>query len=140
MGLNDLPEHVRQFVFEYVDSVEQLEVLLFLRAHRNHSYDSNEISKLLRSNPQSVMKRILILESCDFVVRHEPAESDGKDTLRVQYSPRNIDIDNTIEALADLYKTKPQKILEVIFSPLKKGRQFANAFLVKASKKDPEDG
>lgn len=141
MRPNPLPEDVRHLIFEYIDSVEQLEVLLFMRAHRGASYDSLTISAELRSNPQSVLKRMLTLEASGFVVRAAMTSSqDADEILKFDYEPRTIELDRAIDQLAEIYRIRPQKIFEVIFSPLKKGRQFAAAFLVKTPKKENEDG
>lgn len=139
MTVNSLPESVRLFVFEYVDSVELLEVLLYMRAHCEVACDSHFISSELRSNPQSVFKRMQLLEACGLVVRLESPADVTNETLRYQYKTRSVDMDATIATLAEIYKKKPHRILEVIFSPLKKSRQFADAFLVK-QKKETQDG
>jgi hypothetical protein len=44
-----------------------------------------------------------------------------------------------LDELAENYKLKRQKIFELIFSPLKRGRQFANAFVVNPVKKGEGD-
>ncbi len=139
MALNAFPERVRQFVFQHIDSVEQLEVLLFMRTHRDACYDALGISAQLRSNPQSVLKRLLILEGGGLLKRHETLNT-ANETLLFQFDPRNPEIQDTIDALAEVYKQKPQRIFELIFSPLKKGRQFAAAFIVTPPKKDTNNG
>lgn len=134
MPLRNFPETVVQLVFEYIDSVEQLEVLLFMRQNRESSYECSFISNELRSNPQSVLNRLHTLQKIGFV-----DERDG----RFQYAPENEELDNVVAELADVYKVRPHKIFELIFSPLKKGRVFADAFVVTkpdANKKEPTDG
>lgn len=138
MAESGFPENVRQFVFEHIDSVEQLEVLLFVRAHRGESHDTRKISAELRSNPASVLKRLLALEQSGFVRNLNPGSKSDESAL-FQYDAKSNEIDTAIGTLADLYKSRPQKIFEIIFSPLKKGRQFARAFVVK-TKKDTDNG
>jgi hypothetical protein len=143
MGADGFPENVRQLVFKHIDSVEQLEVLLYMRAHRETQLDALRISAELRSIPASVLKRIVALETCGFISRpNKSAQSETipSETTLFQFNPRTGEIDSAISALADLYKSKPQRIFEIIFSPLKKGRQFAAAFVVTTPKKDTDNG
>ncbi len=136
------PESVRQLVFEHIDSVEQLEVLLYMRLHREVGCNSHSLSAELRSNPQSVLNRLTSLEEQGLVSCAEP---DARTELsKFSYAPRTEDLDAAVAELAEIYKVRPHKIFELIFSPLKKGRQFADAFLVGPSKgptkKDSDNG
>ena len=134
-------ENVMRMLFEHIDSVEQLEVLLFMRLHGSQSFDGQQISAELRSSPQSVVRRLVTLEQSGFVEKVDTQEIN--ETAKFRYFVKSAEIDETVADLADLYKLRPQKVLEIIFSPLKKGRQFANAFVLQGSttpKKGSEDG
>lgn len=131
------PESVRQLVFEHIDSVEQLDVLIFMRTHRDRAHDNQAISAELRSNPQSVINRLNSLAEQGFL---KIVDSESEESPRFQYAPVSPELDDAIAELEDLYRVRPHKVLELIFSPLKKGRQFADAFLVTPSKKESENG
>lgn len=135
MASETFPEHVRQLIFEHIDSVEQLEVLLFMRAHRDKTYEAKMISSELRSNTQSVLNRLLALEACCLVTQ---------DDLHFRYEAKTPELEDAVLQLSELYKVRPHKVLELIFSPLKKGRHFAEAFVVHpvkgTSKKGSENG
>lgn len=125
MPASNFPEIVRQIVFEHIDSVEQLEVLLFMRQNRTNAHDSRQVSGALRSNPQSALNRLITLEASGFLIKENEC---------FRYEPRTVELDNAVAQLAEIYKVRPHKIFELIFSPLKKGRQFADAFLVSPPK------
>ncbi len=136
MAKNLISETVKHFIFEHIDSVELLEVLLFLRLNKDKSWNSDSIAHELRSSDNSVSKRLGTLKSNGFL------EVDSHQTGYCRYKPGDDDFEEMLEELAEVYKLRKQKVLELIFSPLKKGRHFANAFLVKPLKveKDQEDG
>ncbi len=130
-----ISEKVKHFVFEHIDSVELLEVLLFFRQHKDKSWNSDSIAHEFRSSGNSVSTRLDTLKSIGFI------EEDSLQIGHCRYKHGDADTETMLEELAEVYKLRKQKILELIFSPLKKGRHFANAFLVKPLKveKDQED-
>lgn len=136
MPVKIFPESVRQLVFEHIDSVEQLNVLIFMRTYRDRAHDNLSLSAELRSNPQSVSNRLKSLAEQGFL---QVLQTTGEETVRYQYAPVSNALDDAIAQLEQLYRERPHKILELIFSPLKKGRQFADAFLVTPAKKESDN-
>ena len=137
MTTSDVPESVQQFIFEAIDSVEQLDVLLLLRNKRDRAWSSASVNAEIRSSTQSVMNRLIALEQLGLLVRL----MDGSETFR--YEPKTSELDAMVAALAEVYRIRPQKIYELIFSPLKKSRHFAAAFVFKSAvktKKDSDNG
>lgn len=131
LGIDDIPNDVQQFIFDFIDSVEQLEVLIFLRTHPQASWTAQQISDEFRSNPASIERRLALLHAACLIEQ----EKGMLDRFRYHPSPRGTDV--TVEKLTSEYKTRRQSLLQLIFSPLKKGRTFANAFVVR---KPPPDG
>ncbi len=132
--MNDLPENLRSFIFEYIDSVEQLEVLLFLRLHSERSWASENVSSELRSNPASVASRLAGLVQIGLL------QVDEQKLYRFQ--PSTPELLELSDLLAEAYRVKPHRVFELIFSPLKKVRHFAEAFVVTkpGTKKENGDG
>lgn len=120
MSDNDIPKSVRDFVFECIDSVEQLEILLLLESNPKKSWSTAELSDLLRSNINSIEKRVSLLASQELIVRNEDSH--------FAFFTDNDDLKNTIHTLADIYRVHRYKIMELIFSPMKKSRDLAEAF------------
>ncbi len=116
-----IPEKVRQFIFEKIDSVEQLEILLFLRLQAQKEWAPEDISKEFRSSLQSVVGRLKSLEKIHMV---------GHFGSSYRYEAQTEETENMLEALDENYKKRRQKILELIFSPTKKARALAHAFVV----------
>ena len=120
----DLPKEIRQFVFAVIDSVEQLEVLLFLRKNKESVWTAQAISDQLRSSPPSIESRLSLLISSGLI---KPIEGTP---ISYRYEVVTEEVDQLIQKLSEEYKLRPQKLLTLIFSPLKKGRDFADAFVL----------
>lgn len=132
MVRRDISEKVRGFVFEHIDSVEQLEVLLFLRKNSTRLCTTDEITNELRSNLTSVTGRLNVLKSKNLI---------KEENSLFQYN--NIkEIEDILSEVAEEYKVRKTLILELIFSPLKKMRNFANSFVFNPNdkKKGDNDG
>ena len=125
-----IPNNVKQFIFEYIDSVEQLDVLLLLRAHQNHSWTAKLVSDELRTNPVSAENRLLGLKVAGLI------ENDGPSEGLYRYCPVTSTLSTTVDDLASACQVRRHKVYELIFSPMKRARKFADAFMVLDPKKD----
>lgn len=124
MSEADIPEDVAHLIFEKIDSVEQLEVLLMLWAAAPQPRTSEDLSSELRSSVSSVSSRLAALEKAGLVGR----DPDKSDTYF--FMSESPGLEATVSALSEIYKVRRQKVFQLIFSPLKKGRHFADAFMV----------
>lgn len=131
MSDNDIPKSVRDFVFEYIDSVEQLEILLLLESNSQKTWSPPELSGLLRSNLNSIEKRLGHLASQGLIVRNEDSH--------FAFFTENEELRNTIHTLAEIYRVHRYKIMELIFSPMKKSRDLAEAFRLSPHKPNKGD-
>lgn len=130
MSDNEIPSEVKDFIFQYIDSVEQLEILLLLSADPEKYWTPMELHTTLRSNLNSVEKRLAILLWYKFIDKKDDSYS---------FKPEDSNINKTIIDLTMLYKIHRYKILELIFSPMKKCRDFAEAFVIKSTKDSKGD-
>jgi hypothetical protein len=129
--VNQIPDDVRQFIFEHVDSVTQLEVLFLLHNHTEREFDAEDVAKELRANIGACSKYLEALTSMGLL-----KGSDGS----YHYEPDSPELNTVIKHLIDSYKIRPHKLMELIFSNSKKARNFADAFnLSKSTKRDGED-
>lgn len=132
MNEHDISAKLKQFIFEFVDSVELIEVLLFIRNHSDKWFSATQISSELRSNPNSISNRLSKLASIDLI-----EQDSAKDLFR--FSPQSEELKNIVSELSNEYLLRRHRIFELIFSSSKNARQFANAFIVnKANKTNGE--
>ncbi len=133
MESGGITERVRQFIFEYIDSVEQLEILLHLRLIKGEWQDAEKISRELRLSADSVRNRLLRLQSAEIVSENSAARGE------YCYSGQNLEIESILIDLSEAYRLKKHRILELIFSPTKRARNFANAFNLKQTPSSGEE-
>lgn len=132
----DISNDVRQFIFDYIDSVEQLEVLFLLKATPEKWWTAADISNQLRSTPTSIDSRISRTKLMQFLEPHP-------NTPQCYRYHQTIQSDEIIEKVLQEYKVRRQAVLELIFSPVKRSRSFADAFIINQpneKKKEDENG
>jgi DNA-binding MarR family transcriptional regulator len=123
-----ISEKLRQFIFEYVDSVEQLEILILLNGSTPKWWRPNEVTDEFRSTSASVSMRLQSLEKLGLIEQ----SPDGL----YRYRSVSPEVDEIVKELSQSYKVRRHKVLELIFSPMKRARGFADAFRVGKPKKD----
>ena len=120
---NELPENILHFLDTRLDSVEQLQVLFLLHAEPERIWSTAEITAELRSSDTSITKRLDDLYASKVLVRMPELQG------RHRFSPASPEILQIVHLLAELYRTKPSRVSEAIFSgPNKSLQAFANAF------------
>ncbi len=122
MPADGIPERVKNFLYYYVDSIELLEVLLVFHENREKPWSAQSLSVELRSTPSSIEKRILFLSSLGVLTQSR--ESTGE----YFYDSGGFELGGIIEDVASAYRIQRHKVIELIFSPMKKARDFADAF------------
>lgn len=136
MNDSKVPEELKQFIYKYIDSVEILEILLYLRLYPNEWKTAMQIDRELKTQVASISKRLLVLKS------YELAEENPNDPGSFKYLYKSEEINETIALLAEEYKIRRYQIYELIFSQKNHIRNFADAFVVidKKNKKGGENG
>ena len=136
MANGGLPDDVVRFIGDHINSVEQLEVLLLLRATRPKAWDADAVAKELRIAPISAGERLE-----DLSVRGLAAASE-EPAAGYRYSPRTGELDRAVGRLASVYAERRVSVITQIFSkpedatptPGDNIRLFSDAF--KFRKKD----
>ena len=121
--MDDLPKHVKRFISQHISSVEQLEVLLLLRGDPSVSWDPEEVSRELYSQPESALVRLDDLTSRGFLAVVGP---------RYRYAPVSETLAHDVEVLADMYARRRVRVITHIFaSPDQAVQSFSAAFRFK---------
>lgn len=126
-----ISEDIKQFVFAHVDSVELIEVMMLMRERKSQKWTAEALSHEMRGNALSVANRLETLTRIGVVVKDENSE--------YLYQPQTTDLETLVDRLATAYKVRRHQILELIFSPMKRARNFADAFLLTGPGKKDED-
>ena len=121
-----IPESVARFIAVHVRSLEQLEILLLLANQPERSWNVDAVYEVIRSSRSSAGERLDELRLQGLL-----SVSDEKKGL-YRYQPQGREIAAAVEALAQLYKERRVKIVELIYSqPSDPLQHFADAFKFK---------
>jgi hypothetical protein len=132
-SVQGIPNSVERFIFDYVDTINFLEALLALHATPQTEWTARSLAGELRSNENSIAGCMREMFKNNMLVEGSTAGS-------FKFQPADVAQAEVIDLLAQAYKVHRHKIYELIFSPLKKARDFADAFTRTGAKDKKEDG
>jgi hypothetical protein len=125
--VSGLPENVHRFLYQNIDSVEQLEVLLLLWRTPERGWTSDEVATAVYSHPTSVVRRLAMLQG--LLREREPG--------CYQYAPRTADLHETVTRLDHMYRERRVAVITLIASkPIENVRAFSDAFRIRRKKED----
>jgi predicted transcriptional regulator len=137
MQAEELPEDLQSLVRDHIESYEQLELLLLLRAERGVAWTGEALSARLRISSTLVSEALAKLQSGGFVVA-STAEAPGGPTHA--YRVQADDLEATIERLSQAYKEQPMPIIKLMCANSIERvrtaalRTFADAFILRKDK------
>lgn len=133
---SELSEQLRLFIYQNFDSVELIEVLLYLRTFSSDWKSVEQISREIRTSESSAQSRLETLVALQLIERNHEAKPE------YHYAPKSRQLSELVDLLAQEYKIKKHLILEIMFSPAKAAKHFADAFFFGKSerKKGDSDG
>lgn len=124
--VSGVSESTAAFVRERLGSIEQIEIVLFLRAHQESAWTTAEVAKELGTAPQSATMRLFLLASNGIVT------PDGGSPARYRYVPSGDATQSMIDEVAGLYAERPIDIVKAMEAPAPDpARTFADAFRLK---------
>jgi len=119
---DDLPALARALIDRHIHSVEQLEVLLLLRAAPDKEWTAAEVARALVSQPDTATQRLSDLAARGLV---------RADAEAFRYAP-DPETDRAVAALAEAYATRRTRVVARIFSkPEESVRGFSDAFRIR---------
>lgn len=119
MARREFSSEFQTFINKHINSVEQIEVLLILRANPDRVWTVDEISAIMRSSPNSIRSRLEGLAARGLCAA---VEAQG---YRYAASGR---LDAMVEQLAAEYAHRRFSVIELVFSRPDAARTFADAF------------
>ena len=128
MSQRDFSPEFRAFVNKFINSIEQIEVLLILRANPERVWNVDEISAIMRSTPNSIRSRL------DALTAKKLSAAVPDEGFRYAASGR---LDAMVEVLSEEYGQRRFSVIELVFSRPDAARQFADAFRLKEDETGP---
>ena len=131
MARSDLHPSAKKFISQYINSVEQLETLLLMRASPDRTWDAEAINQELRTSLASAAERLRELEQRRLIA------ADSSSPLRYRYEPSDTRTRDVIDLVADAYRERRVTVITFIFSkPQDAILEFADAFRLGKGKPD----
>ena len=116
---------VVQFINRYIDSVEQLEVLLLMRRHPDKQWTAGEINQEIRSSETSISEHLKKFTHFGLI---ELVPGTAPELPNFLYRSTLLD-HAVIEQLALSYRERRPTVIEYIYSkPIREIRSFSDAF------------
>jgi DNA-binding IclR family transcriptional regulator len=127
--VSNLPDDVYHFLYRYIESVEQLEVLLLLLQAPDRTWTADDVARALYSHPSSVIRRLSLLMG-QGLLREQREGS-------FQYAPRSAELHETVTRVAEVYQERRVAVTTLIASkPIENIRAFSDAFRIRRSKEE----
>lgn len=124
--MSDVSDELRRFLQERLTSLEQIEVVLLLRAQRARSWTAPEVANELRIAPETAAMRLFLLASSG-VLAFEPSG-----VPRYRYAGSDAATEALIAELAAVYESDRNAVLSIVDTgPRDPIRSFADAFKLK---------
>ncbi len=122
----NIPEDVRQFILEHIDSIAQLEGLLLLRSEASSQYSAVQISRRLYISEAEAEHLLNQLEASGLLV---------KEGILFSYKPRLEALEQKVKELSEAYSRYLVPVTHLVHSKSKlKVQEFANAFRIRKDK------
>jgi DNA-binding IclR family transcriptional regulator len=127
--VSSLPHDVHQFLYQHIESVEQLEVLVLLRMRPERGWSPEEVARELYSHPASIARRLAMLLGQGLLREIEPG--------CYQYAPRTGELHATVLRVAEMYRERRVAVVTLIASkPIENVRAFSDAFRIRRNQEE----
>jgi hypothetical protein len=121
-----IPDDVRVFLLQRIDSIAQLEALLLLRTNPGLTWEAEAPAKRLYISVQETAAILHHLQVNSFLVTVKDASG------VYQYQPASPDLARMVDRVADLYARYLIPVTQLIHAkPLTRVQEFADAFKLK---------
>ena len=131
MSDHRLPDSVTSFVLENILSMEQLEILLLLRRHKECEWTAEAVGVTLRKNPESVASWLSAMQAQKLLSRRDEAEK-----RYYRFAPA-AEHSERVDLLAQYFASHPVRIVELIYTRSAEAiRAFAEAFRFRQGRDD----
>jgi DNA-binding transcriptional ArsR family regulator len=121
------PEDVRRFLDEYVESIDQLEILRLLWEKPETDWSATALSAEVQAEPADVSAHLAVLRARGLL-----ASADRGAGLVYRYGPRNPELEGRLQTMLQHYRERPVSMIKLVVARSKDPlRNFSDAFRVR---------
>ena len=129
MNRDSIPNDLRQFILERIESVAYLEALLLLRSKPDAPWTYEAVANRLYIDQKQTAELLARLDADGFVT------SAGAEDSAYRYQPHTAHLQQMIDSLAEFYGKHLVPITNLIHSkPKNRVQEFADAFRLRKDK------
>lgn len=123
MNQTDIPEVVKSFIAQHIDSAELLETLLLVHSDPGRGWTPEEVASSIYTVPAGATRRLEQLVEMGLATSNDA----GNPTYR--YAPSRPALAEQVDALAQAYRRARVPVINLIYNkPPDPLRSFADAF------------
>jgi len=123
MSQAEIPDAVRAFIAQNIESAELLETLLLVHSGADREWTPEEVARSIYTVPASATRRL------EQLVAMGLASSNGAPIPAYRYAPATSALGGQVDALAAAYRANRVAVINQIYStPPDPLRSFADAF------------
>jgi hypothetical protein len=123
--MGGVSERLKTFLEQRLSSLDQIEVVLLLRADPARSWTAPEVAAALGTAPESAAMRLFLLASGGLIA-FEPSA-----IPRYRYVGADAELHAMLEELSEVFGTHREDLLVALQSPRDPIRSFSDAFKLK---------
>lgn len=105
-----LTEQTTRFIDTKIDSVDQLEILRLLAAHRNRIWGADVLAQQLQIQPESLMPHLKVLESRGLITVSRLAG------ITYRHGPVNSELDDQLMQMLQQYNERPVTVIRRVYN------------------------
>jgi hypothetical protein len=129
MNRDSIPNDVKQFILERIESVAYLEALLLLRSKPDAPWSCEAVANRLYIDQKQTAELLARLDADGFVTAL------GEDASVYRYQPATPHMQQMVDSLAEFYRKHLVPITNLIHSkPKNRVQEFADAFRLRKDK------
>ena len=123
MSQAEIPQVVRAFIAQNIESAELLETLLLVHSAPEREWSPDDVARSIYSVPASAIRRLEQLVALRMAARAGDADP------AYRYAPGTADLARQVDALAAAYRANRVGVINLVYAtPPDPLRSFADAF------------
>ena len=123
MSQADIPQVVRAFIAQNIESAELLETLLLVHSAPGREWTPEDVARSIYTVPASATRRL------EQLVAMRLAQSNGAADPAYRYAPGSAALADDVAALAAAYRANRVGVINLVYAPPPDPlRSFADAF------------
>ena len=125
--MEPFPEDVTNFMYENVESIDQLEILRILGEDPEKEWDFTALADEVQAAPQTVRAHLMIMQARGLLTTTIRGAG-----LSCRYGVSSHELENSVGRLLQMYKKRPVTMIKMIYQRAKDPlRAFADAFRIR---------